>query len=288
MEIGFIGVGAMGGGLARNLIRNGKNLAVYDINPQAVEKTVSAGTTGKKADNPGELADVDVLFTSLPMPQDLRDLMLGGSGLISKMKSGAFYIDVSTIDTALGTELNEACLAKGMKFLGCPLGRTPAHAEKAEEPMYAGGKEEDFNEIKPILELIANPVIYLGTCEASYTCKLLGNMMGGVFIAAIAEAFKVAEKVGIDKEVFQKFATESGGDSAQTTVRGPMIVKNDFTPFFRLDLALKDLRLAHKVAEDMGVDAKAFKMARDYFVQASEAGFGNEDAIAVYKVVADK
>jgi 3-hydroxyisobutyrate dehydrogenase-like beta-hydroxyacid dehydrogenase len=67
-----------------------------------------------------------------------------------------------------------------------------------------------------------------------------------------------------------------------------MIVKNDFTPFFKLDLALKDLRLASKVAEDMGVDAKAFKMATDYFAHASDAGFGDEDAIAVYKVVGDK
>ncbi len=90
MQIGFIGVGAMGGALARNLIRSGKNVLVYDISSQAIERTISAGVTGRKAESIEEMRAVDVLFTSLPMPDDLKKLMLGEDGLLTKLKGGRF------------------------------------------------------------------------------------------------------------------------------------------------------------------------------------------------------
>ena len=285
MQIGFIGVGAMGGALARNLIRSGKNVLVYDISSQAIERTISAGVTGRKAESIEEMRAVDVLFTSLPLPDDLKKLMLGEDGLLTKLKGGSFYIDVSTIDAGLAREINQVCLERNIRFLGCPLGRTPAHAERAEEPIYAGGKEEDFSEIRSLLESIGSPVIYMGSCEASYTAKLLGNLMGGVYIAAIAEAFAIAEKVGLEKSHFLKFAQESGGDSAQLNVRGPKIVDNNFSSLFGLDLLLKDMRLGCKIAESVGVDAKTMKQAREAFLRASQQGFGREDAVAVIKTI---
>ena len=288
MQIGFIGVGAMGGPLARNLIRDGRNVWIYDISPEAIERTVSVGETGRKAESLEDLYQADIVFTSLPMPDDLRQLMLGEEGFLNKMKPGSFYIDISTIDSGLATEVKNACLKKGIKFLGCPLGRTPAHAEKAQEPIYAGGKEEDFKEMQTLLESIGSPVMYMGSCEAAYTAKLLGNSMGCVYIGVISEAFKVAEKVGLSLDLFLNFAKESGGDSAQLNVRGPKIVNNDFSSLFGLDLALKDIRLGCKIAEDLGVDAKLMQQAREYFTRASQEGFGKEDAVAVFKAVGDK
>jgi 3-hydroxyisobutyrate dehydrogenase-like beta-hydroxyacid dehydrogenase len=125
----------------------------------------------------------------------------------------------------------------------------------------------------------------MGSCEASYTAKLLGNMMGGVYITAISEAFAVAEKVGLDLSHFLKFAKESGGDSAQLNVRGPKIVDNDFSSLFGLDLLLKDMRLGCEMAEAVGVDVKTMKQAREAFLRASQQGFGREDAVAVFKTV---
>ncbi len=285
MQIGFIGVGAMGGPLARNLIKSGKNVLIYDISSDAIDRTISVGETGKKAESIEDLLAVDILFTSLPMPDDLRKLMLGDDGILTKLKGGSFYIDVSTIDARLATEINQACLEKNIRFLGCPLGRTPGHAERAEEPIYAGGKEKDFKEMQPLLESIGSPVIYMGSCEASYTAKLLGNMMGGVFIAAISEAFAVAEKVGLDMSHFLKFAKESGGDSAQLNVRGPKIVDKDFSSLFSLDLLLKDMRLGCEVAEAVGVDVQTMKQAREAFLRASQQGLGRQDAVAVFKAI---
>ena len=135
MQIGFIGVGQMGGGLARNLIRAGKTVLVHDLNPEAVKATLAAGTTGRAAASLDELASADVVFTSLPLPQHLESVMLGATGLLAKMRKGATYIDVSTIDPGTARKLSDAAEAKGIDFLECPLGKTPAHAEKAEEPI---------------------------------------------------------------------------------------------------------------------------------------------------------
>ena len=140
MLFGFIGVGAMGGGLARNLIRAGKEVLVFDINPEAVSKTLAAGSTAKAAEDAMALAAADVVFTSLPLPEHLETLMLGESGLLSRMKKGSTYIDVSTIDPRTARTLSDAAEGVGVKFLECPLGKTPAHAEKAEEPIFVGGK----------------------------------------------------------------------------------------------------------------------------------------------------
>ncbi|MGD9252107.1 MAG: NAD(P)-binding domain-containing protein, partial [Desulfobacterales bacterium] len=167
MLYGFIGVGQMGGGLARNLIRAGKEVLVFDLNPDAVVQTLAAGTTGKAAEDAAELAAADVVFTSLPLPQHLEQVMLGDEGLLAAMKPGATYIDVSTIDPGTARKLSDAAAAKGVDFLECPLGKTPAQAETAEEPIFAGGDQAVFEKMKPTLKIIGDPVYYMGTVEAA-------------------------------------------------------------------------------------------------------------------------
>ena len=198
MLFGFIGVGAMGGGLARNLIRAGKQVLVFDLNPEAVKRTLEAGSTGKGAAELKELAAADVVFTSLPLPQHLEETMLGEKGLLKAMKSGAVYIDVSTIDPQTARKLSDAADAEGVKFLECPLGKTPAQAETAEEPIFVGGDKKVYEEMKPILEIIGSPLYYLGEVEASCALKLISNLIGMTNVAVLAEGIRIGEKAGIE------------------------------------------------------------------------------------------
>ena len=122
--------GMMGGGLARNLIRAGKEVVVFDLNADAIQKTLAAGSTGKMAKDLHDLDSVDVLFTSLPLPEHVKGIMLGPAGLLSRMKPGSTHIEVSTIDPATARLLSDAAEAKGIHYLQCPLGKTPAQAEK--------------------------------------------------------------------------------------------------------------------------------------------------------------
>jgi 3-hydroxyisobutyrate dehydrogenase-like beta-hydroxyacid dehydrogenase len=285
MEFGFIGLGNMGGGLARNLIRAGKSVLVYDLNPAAIEKTLDAGTTGKAAANANELAGCDVVFTSLPLPSHIEKVMLSDDGLLNVMKAGSTYIDVSTIDPKTARKVLDACSAKNVRFLACPLGKNPAAAEKAEEPIFVGGEKEVFDEMKGILEIVGDPVYYMGDVEASEAFKLISNMVGMTNVAVLAEGIRLGEKAGIEPKLMAELLEETGGKSFQSALRAPWIAAGDFASRFGLNLALKDVRLGCKMADEMGMDPKLIKDALAYFHQASEAGFSDEDCNAVYKVI---
>lgn len=285
MVIGFIGVGRMGGGLARNLIRAGKEVLVYDLSPEAVQKTVSAGASGKAAKSVRDMAGSDVVFTSLPLPGDVEGVMLGKDGLLSLMKAGSTYIDVSTIDPKTARKLADAAESRKVQFLECPLGKTPAHAEKGEEPIFVGGKKDVFERMKGVLEIVGKPVIYMGEVEASSAFKLISNMIGMTNLAVLSEGIRIAAKAGIETQMFLELLADTGGKSFQAEVRGPWISKGDFANRFGLDLALKDVRLGCEMAEAWGNDAKAMKAALEYFRAGSAKGFGKEDCNAIYKVI---
>jgi 3-hydroxyisobutyrate dehydrogenase-like beta-hydroxyacid dehydrogenase len=275
----------MGGGLARNLIRAGKEVLVYDLSPETVQKTVSAGANGKAAKALKDLAESDVVFTSLPLPSDVEGVMLGKDGLLSLMKAGATYIDVSTIDPKTARKLSDAAESRKVQFLECPLGKTPAHAEKGEEPVFVGGKKEVHEKMRGVLEIIGKPVIYMGEVEASSAFKLISNMIGMTNLAVLSEGIRIAAKAGIETKMFLELLADTGGKSFQAEVRGPWMVKGDFANRFGLDLALKDVRLGCEMAEVWGNSAKAMKVALEYFREASSKGFGKEDCNAIYKVI---
>jgi 3-hydroxyisobutyrate dehydrogenase-like beta-hydroxyacid dehydrogenase len=275
----------MGGGLARNLIKAGKEVLVFDLSAEAIQKTVAAGQTGKAVKAVKEMAGADVVFTSLPLPTDVERVMLGEKGLLNLMKPGSTYIDVSTIDPKTARKLFNAADARKIHFLECPLGKTPAHAEKAEEPIFVGGKKEVYEKMKGLLEIIGAPVVYMGEVEASSAFKLISNMIGMTNLAVLAEGIHIGEKAGIEMNMFLDLLKDTGGKSFQMEVRGPWIAKGDFANRFGLDLALKDVRLGCEMAEAWGNSAKAMKMALEYLREASAKGFGKEDCNAVYKVI---
>jgi 3-hydroxyisobutyrate dehydrogenase-like beta-hydroxyacid dehydrogenase len=275
----------MGGGLARNLIRAGKEVLVYDLSPEAVQKTLGAGPGGKAVETLKHMAGSDVVFTSLPLPSDVEGVMLGKDGLLSLMKAGSAYLDVSTIDPKTARKLSDAAESRKVHFLECPLGKTPAHAEKAEEPIFVGGKKDVYEKMKGILEIVGKPVIYMGDVEASSAFKLISNMIGMTNLAVLSEGMRIAHKAGIETKLFLELLADTGGKSFQAEVRGPWIAHGDFANRFGLDLALKDVRLGCEMAEAWGNDARTMKVALEYFRSGSAKGFGKEDCNAIYKVI---
>jgi 3-hydroxyisobutyrate dehydrogenase-like beta-hydroxyacid dehydrogenase len=285
MSIGFVGVGLMGGPLARNLIRAGKEVLVYDLSEEAVKKTLEAGSTGKAAGSLEALAGADLVFTSLPMPQHVESVMLGDEGLLAKMKSGASHIELSTIDPQTSLKLSGAAADKGIGFLQCTLGKTPAHAEKAEEPLFIGGDKALYEQLADIWPIIGSPSYYMGGVEASCAVKLISNMVGMANLAVLAEGMRAGEKAGIEKKVLVELLQDTGARSFQMDVRGPWIAEGDFNNRFGLDLALKDVRLGCEMARAWGLDLKTMEAALDLYKKASAAGFGKEDCNAVFKAI---
>jgi len=285
MSIGFIGVGLMGGPLARNLIRAGKEVMVFDLSEEAVQKTLDAGTTGAAAGSLDDLGGCDLVFTSLPMPPHVEGVMLGDDGLLAKMKKGAVHVELSTIDPQTSVKLRDAASDKGIGFMQCTLGKTPAHAEKAEEPLFIGGDKALYEQLSDIWPIIGSPTYYMGGVEASCAVKLISNMVGMANLAVLAEGMRAGEKAGIEKKVLVELLQDTGARSFQMDVRGPWIAEDDFDNRFGLDLALKDVRLGCEMARSWGLDLKAMEAVLDLYKQASAAGHGKEDCNAVYKVI---
>jgi 3-hydroxyisobutyrate dehydrogenase-like beta-hydroxyacid dehydrogenase len=284
MQIGFIGVGLMGGPLARNLIRAGKNVKVFDLSADAVKRTLDVGTSGKAAASVDDLASCDIVFTSLPLPQHVKGVVLGESGLYAKMKKGALHVELSTIDPGAANEMRAAAEALGLGYLQCTLGKTPAHAEKAEEPMFIGGDKAQYEANEDLFKVIGIPS-FVGSVDASCAVKLISNMIGMTNLAVLAEGIKVGDKAGMDRKLLLELLTDTGARSFQMDVRGPWIAKDDYAPRFGLDLALKDVRLGLEMARAWDLDLKAMEAALVYYRNASEAGFGQEDCNAVFKAV---
>ena len=245
MTIGFVGVGLMGGPLARNLIRAGKEVLVFDLSEEAVQRTLDAGTTGTAAGSLDDLAGCELVFTSLPMPQHVESVMLGDDGLLTKLGQGTIHIELSTIDPQTSVKLSEAAAAKGVGFLQCTLGKTPAHAEKAEEPLFIGGDKALFEQLSEIWPIIGSPAYYMGGVEASCAVKLISNMVGMANLVVLAEGMRAGEKAGIEKKALVELLQDTGARSFQMDVRGPWIAEDDFNNRFGLDLALKAVSYTH-------------------------------------------
>ncbi|MBO6202700.1 MAG: NAD(P)-dependent oxidoreductase [Selenomonas sp.] len=284
MKIGYIGLGHMGGPLARNLLRNGYTVKLFDLHKENIKRTMEAGKTGIAVSSADEMADCDVVFTSLPLPQHVLSTMTEG-GLLDKMSKGSVFIDVSTIDPQTALKIEKYAADRGIGFLGCPLGKGPLQAERAEQPIFAGGQKEIFEKMKPLLEKVGSPVYYLGGVKQSYAFKLISNMVGMTDLAVLAEGIHVAEKAGLDGQQFQELLAETGANSAQLSMRGSSILEGDFSNKFGVDLALKDVRLGCEMAEGWGYEARFCKEAQGYYEKASAAGYGREDCNAVYKVL---
>ena len=284
MKFGFIGIGLMGGPLARNLVRAGKEVYFAGRSEAHVAGVLQAGATAHHVASVSELADCDVVFTCLPLPQTVRQVMLEPEGLLSQLKPGSVYIDTSTIDPKTGAELEAFAQQRDIGFLGCTLGMGPDQAEKAEEPIFAGGSQQVYASVRQVLELVGKPV-YMGGVQQSYAFKIISNMVGMTNLAVLAEGIHLAEHAGIDRKLFLELLAVTGGESNQLHRRGPMIARRDFANRFAVDLALKDIRLGCDMAQEWGYEPHFSQEARQRFQQASEQGHGGEDCAAVYKAL---
>jgi len=283
MKIGFIGLGKMGGGLAKNLIRAGHDVTVFDISIPAMVDILQVG--GSQAKSSSEVASrVDILFTSLPLPRHLTDLLIDSDSLIEKMHPGSTLIDVSTVDPSTARLLSDAAEAKGVRFLACPLGKGPQQAEEGTQPIYVGCKRELFDEFQGLLKQISTSVHYLGDVEQATAFKLVSNLIGMTNVLVLCEGLRIGETAGIEPQLLQELLATTGADSYQLSLRGPKVLSGDYAPGFSVNLTLKDVRLGVGMADELKQPSPFSALAMDYFKKAIDLGLGQEDCAAVYKL----
>lgn len=288
MKLGFIGLGKMGKPMARNLLKAGHELTVYNRSLKAVKELEELGAAA--ASSPGEVGKkAEIVCLCVPIGKDVDAVLNGQDGLLTALPKGSLILDHSTIGPEESRQMHSICEEKGIAFLDAPVSGGVGGAEKGTLSIMVGGEEDQFLRAKPVLEVMGKNIYYLGPSGSGNAMKLVNNMLVGISTAAITEAFVLAVKSGLDPEQVFEILCNSSGDSYVLRRHLPnFILKRNFAPAFTLDMLNKDLGLAENFALDQGVRLLIGSLAHQICREAAFSGLGSEDMSAVIKVLEEQ
>ena len=251
MKVGFIGIGIMGRPMAKNLIKAGYSLVVYD-KFAPTDDLVALGAVAAKS-NKEVAAQSDVIITMLPNSPHVKEAVMGKDGALEGAKSGAILVDMSSIAPAASQEICAAAKAKGVVMLDAPVSGGEPKAIDGTLAIMVGGDQKAFETVKPILEKMGSSVVLVGDIGAGNVTKLANQIIVALNIAAVSEAFVLATKAGVRPQAV--FDAIKGGLVGSTVMNAkiPMMLDGNFKPGFRIELHIKDLQNALDTAHDLNV-----------------------------------
>ena len=251
MRIGFIGLGIMGKPMAKNLLKAGHTLVVYDIVDAPVKELVAAGATA--GSSPKDVAERnDLIITMLPNSPHVKKAVLGEGGVIEGAKPGSVLVDMSSIAPLASREVAAELAKKGIEMLDAPVSGGEPKAIDGTLAIMVGGKEAIFVKVKEVLLKMGASAVLCGDIGAGNVTKLANQIIVALNIAAMSEAFVLATKAGVDPE--RVFNAIKGGLAGSTVLnaKAPMVLEGNYKPGFRIELHIKDLQNALDTAHEIG------------------------------------
>lgn len=287
-DIGFVGLGTMGGPMARNILRGGHAVRGFDMNPAAVAAHVEAG--GTAAASPRQAAEgAEVVITMLPDGPDVERAVLGENGVLSGLGRGTVYIDMSTIDPAVTRRVGEAVAAKGALMVDSPVGKTADHAIAGTLTLMVGGEPEVIARVRPVLDLMGRDFFHCGPLGMGEAMKLTNNFLAATLMAVSVEALVTGTKAGLSLDLMMDVMRTTMAWNNQLGVSLPKkALAGDFSLGFMVKLAQKDQRLAVGMAEALGSRTPVGRAALDSLAEAASAGLGELDVSALMKLREDQ
>jgi 2-hydroxy-3-oxopropionate reductase len=275
-NIGFIGLGIMGKPMAKNLLKAGYHLIVYDINSESVKELVNAGAKEGKSSS-DVASQSEIIITMLPNSPEVKEVALGVNGIISGVKSGSVLIDMSSIAPLTSKELSEKFHQKGVVMLDAPVSGGEPKAIEGTLAIMVGGPEETFEKVKDILALMGASVKLVGDIGSGNITKLANQIIVALNIAAISEAMVLATKAGVDPEkVYQAIRGGLAGSTA-LDAKMPLILNGNFKPGFRIELHIKDLMNAIETAKELEVPVGLASKVLDIMMDLKGDGKAKDD-----------
>ena len=280
-RIAFIGLGAMGGGMASNQVKAGHAVCAYDLSDAALAKAVEHGCTraGSAAD---AVADADVVITMLPAGQHVRDVF--ADAVFPNAKPRALLIDCSTIDVDSARAVAAQAKEKGFSFADAPVSGGTAGADAGQLAFMVGCEESAFEGVKAALEPMAKAVIHAGDAGAGQAAKICNNMVLGISMLAVCEGFALAEQLGLDPQKFYDIASQSSGQCWSLTSYSPWPgvgpsspADRDYQGGFLVGLMLKDLKLAQQAAASSGAATPMGAQAEALYALMARQGLSGRD-----------
>ncbi|MEQ8344096.1 MAG: 3-hydroxyisobutyrate dehydrogenase [Sneathiellaceae bacterium] len=291
-KIGFIGTGNMGGPMAINLVKAGHEVKAFDLAPALLESVAAAGATAA-ASAAEAVADAEVVVTMLPAGRHVRSVYEDAGGVLAKVQPGTLLIDSSTIDVDSARAVSAAAVKAGLSMVDAPVSGGVAAAAGGTLTFMVGGPAEAFARAEPVLRAMGKTIVHAGDAGAGQAAKICNNMVLGISMIAVSEAFALAEKLGLDHQKLFDISSKASGQCWSLTsycpVPGPVPTSpanRDYQPGFTAAMMLKDLRLAHEAAEAAGAATPLGRHAEELYTRFAEGeGQAGVDFSGIIKMI---
>ncbi len=283
MNVGIIGIGIMGSKMTEKLINAGYTVFARDIDEVVEERARKLGA--KIVNSPKEVAEyAEVILLSLPMPSDVKEVVLGDDGILTNPKDNRIIVDLSTVDPFFTQHNAEEARKVGVGYIDAPVLGRPQNYGNWTLPV--GGDKKDLEKSRKVLEVLAAKIIYVGPSGYGNIVKLLNNMMFGAINSITVEILTICAKLGMSPKVLYETIANSEAASVSGLFKelGPKILARDFEPLFAIDLLHKDVGLGIQMAKQIGVPLFVSEANQRLNEMAKLMGFGKEDTASVIKV----
>ncbi|XP_029167001.1 3-hydroxyisobutyrate dehydrogenase, mitochondrial [Nylanderia fulva] len=293
-KIGFVGLGNMGGHMAKNLLKKSYKLIVYDLNKSAVTNLVEAGANS--ASNVAELSkEVEVIISMLPSNQHVLDVYTGENGVLSAAKKNVLLIDSSTVDPSVSQSVASQAQKYDLRFIDSPVSGGVNAAKDGTLTFMVGGSRTDFDHAQSILEVMGSRVVHCGDVGMGQAAKLCNNMLLAISMIGTAEAFNLGQKLGLDAKVLANIVNSSSGRCWSSDLYNPVpgILPNvpsskNYEGGFGTTLMTKDLGLAQSAATRTQTPIPLGSLAHQIYRTIIAHGFSNKDFSVVYQFLKGK
>jgi 2-hydroxy-3-oxopropionate reductase len=283
-SIGFIGLGVMGQPMARNLLASGRRLTIFDRSSN-LDELVAAGAT-RTASAREVAARADVVILMLPDSPDVEQVTVGDDGLLTGLRQDTLIIDMSTISPVVTRRLAEIVEARGAHWVDAPVSGGDKGAVAGTLSIMVGGRDEDVERARPLLDVMGSTVVHLGPVGAGQSVKAANQVVVGAVFQALAEALNLTDRAGIDRD---KVITVLQGGLAHTRcleLRKENYLTRSFEPGFRIELHHKDLGIALDAGRAAGVPMPVTSLVREFMGSMVARGQGRMDHSGLYEFVA--
>jgi putative dehydrogenase len=281
--IGIIGLGLLGHAVASRLLAGGFDVVGYDLVPERVTDLVRLG--GRGAASAAEAGSPDAVCVMLPSLASVEEVILGAGGLVARGRAGQTIVQMSTISPVLTRRLAREVAAGGLSFLDCPISGTSGMVAQGNGVIFVGGERAVFERWRDMLGAVLPKPVYVGEAGQAMVLKLIANLLVALHSAAAAEALAMARRAGLDLDLVLDVLGSGAAGSRMLTIRGPLIIKDEFPAQMKLDLFMKDLHLIQDAAREIGTPLPLTDVAEKLYAAVQAAGHGAEDLAVVVKAL---
>lgn len=283
MKIGYIGLGLMGRPCALNLLKAGHSLFVWARRPESADAVVAQGAV--RCDSIAEVASrCEMLFLNVTNTEDVEAVLFGTHGVVESGNKGLVVVDMSTISATATRAMAKRLGAAGMELVDAPVSGGTAGAENGTLTIMVGAPQDTFDRIKPVLAAMGKTITRIGESGAGQVAKSCNQIIITGAIAAVAEAFRFAEAADVDQSLVREALMGGLAGSRILEIHGKRMIDDSYAPGFKTALHLKDIGIVEKIAEELHLNMPVTQIGYGLLQKTVDAGFGEVDSAAVYKI----